>query len=69
MHATAMSTLQLPKCVFRKFIVMQYQTRKHSGGMLTDRAVTRPSSEPVSMKLIVVRQTPVKTLLSLAVGN
>ena len=37
--------------------------------MRTDRAVTRPSSEPVFMRPIVDRQTPVKTLPSLAVGN
>ena len=37
--------------------------------MHTDRAVTRPSSEPVSMRPIVDRQTPVKTLPSLAVGK
>ena len=37
--------------------------------MLTDRAVTRPSSEPVAMRPIVDRQTPVKTLPSLVVGN
>ena len=37
--------------------------------MCTDRAVTRPSSEPVSMMLIVDRQTPAETLPSLAVGN
>ena len=37
--------------------------------MRTDRAVTRPNSEPVSMKPIVDRQTPVKTLPSLAVGK
>ena len=33
--------------------------------MRTDRAVTRPSSEPVSMRPIVDRQTSVKTLPSL----
>ena len=37
--------------------------------MHSDRAVTRPSSEPVSMRPIVDRQTPVKTLPSLAVDN
>ena len=37
--------------------------------MRTDRAVTRPSSEPVFMRPIVDRQTPVKTLPSLAVSN
>ena len=37
--------------------------------MHTDRAITRPSSESVSMRPIVDRQTPVKTLPSLAVGN
>ena len=37
--------------------------------MHTDRAVTRPSSEPVAMRPIVDRQTPVKTLPSLTVGN
>ena len=37
--------------------------------MHTDRAATRPSSEPVSMRPIVDRQTPVKTLPSLAVGK
>ena len=37
--------------------------------MPTNRAITRPSSEPVSMRPIVDRQTPVKTLPSLVVGN
>ena len=37
--------------------------------MRTDRAVTRMSSESVAMRLIVNRQTPVKTLPSLAVGK
>ena len=37
--------------------------------MRTDRAVTRTSSERVAMRQIVDRQTPVKTLPSLAVGN
>ena len=44
-------------------------TRKHSSRMRTNRTITRPSSEPVSMRPIVDRQTPVKTLPSLAVGN
>ena len=43
--------------------------KKHSSRMRTDRAITRPSSEPVFMRSIVDRQTPVKTLPSLAVGN
>ena len=37
--------------------------------MRTDRAVRRPSSEPVAVRPIVDRQTPVKTLPSLAVGK
>ena len=37
--------------------------------MHTNRAITRPSSESVSMRPIGDRQTPVKTLPSLAVGN
>ena len=37
--------------------------------MRTDHAITRPSSEPASMRPIVDRQTPVKTLPSLAFGN
>ena len=37
--------------------------------MRTDRAVTGPSSEPVAIRLIVDRQTPVKTLSTLVVGN
>ena len=37
--------------------------------MRTDRALTRPSSDRVAMRPIVDRQTPVKTLPSLAVGN
>ena len=45
------------------------KTRKHSSRIRTDRAVTRPSSEPVSMRSIVDTQTPVNTLPSLAVGN
>ena len=45
-------------------------TREHSNRMRTDRTVTRPSSEPMRpMRPIVDRQTPVKTLPSLAVGN
>ena len=45
------------------------KTRNHSSRMRTDHTVTRPSSEPVFMRSIVDRQTPVKTLPSLAVGN
>ena len=37
------------------------KTRKHFSRMRTDRAVTWPSSEPVSTRPIVDRQTPVKT--------
>ena len=37
--------------------------------MRTDRAVTTMSSDRVAMRLIVDRQTPVKTLPSLAVGK
>ena len=44
------------------------QTRKHSSRMRTDCTITRPSSEPVAMRPIVVK-TPVKTLPSLAVSN
>ena len=44
-------------------------TRKHSSRMRTDRSVTRPSSEPVGMRPIVDRQTPVKILPSLAVSK
>ena len=44
-------------------------TRKHSCSMRTNRAITRPSREPVSMRLIVDRQTTVKTLPFLAVGK
>ena len=43
--------------------------RKHSSRMHTDRVVTRPSSESVSMRPIVDRRMPVKTLPSLVVGN
>ena len=43
--------------------------RKHSSRMCADCTVTRPSSEPVSMRPIVDRPTPVKTLPSLAAGN
>ena len=45
------------------------ETRKHSNRMCTGRTVTRPSNEPVSMRPIVDRQTPVKTLPFLAVGK
>ena len=45
------------------------KTRKHSSRMCTDRAITRMSSDRVAMRPIVDRQTPVKTLPSLAVGN
>ena len=48
---------------------IQINTRKHSSRMRTDRTVTRPSSEAVSIKTIVDRQTSVKTLSSLAAGN
>ena len=37
--------------------------------MRTDRAVTRMTGDQVVMRLIVDRQTPVKTLPSLAVGK
>ena len=37
--------------------------------MHTDRAVTRPSREPVAMRPIVDRQTPVKTVSSSAFGK
>ena len=37
--------------------------------MRTDRAITRLSSDRVAMRPIVERQTPVKTLPSLAVGK
>ena len=37
--------------------------------MHTDRNVRRPSSEPVAVRPIVDRQTPVKTLAFFAVGN
>ena len=37
--------------------------------MRTDHAITRPSNEPVFMRTIVDRQTPVKTLPCLAVGK
>ena len=37
--------------------------------MRTDRAVTRMTSDRVAIRPIVDRQTPVKTLPSLAVGN
>ena len=43
--------------------------RKHSSRMHNNRVVTRPSSESVSMRPIVDRRMPVKTLPSLAVGN
>ena len=46
-----------------------YVLNEHSSRMHTDHAVTRPSSEPVAMRPIVDRQTPVKTLPFLAVGN
>ena len=48
---------------------MKVLTRKHSSKMHTNRAVTRPGSEPVSTRPIVDRQTPAKTLPSLAVGK
>ena len=41
----------------------------HSSRMRTDRKVTMMSSDRVAMMPIVNRQTPVKTLPSLAVGN
>ena len=50
-------------------IYVKSEGKKHSSRMRTDRTVTRPSSELVSMRPIVDRQTPVKTLPSLAVGN
>ena len=45
------------------------QTRKRSSRMHTDHAVPRLSSELVAMRPTVDRQTPVKTLPSLAVGK
>ena len=44
-------------------------TREHSSRMRTDHAVTRMSNDRVVMRPIVDRQTPIKTLLSLAVGK
>ena len=44
-------------------------TRKHSSRMRTDCDVTSPSSKRVAKRPIVDRQTPMKTLLSLEVGN
>ena len=41
-----------------------YLKRKHSSRTHADHAVTRISSEPVAMRPIVNRQTPVKTLHS-----
>ena len=52
-------------CSFRQKL---YQTRHLSSRMRTDHAV-RPSSEGGAIRPIVDRQTPVKTLPSLAVGN
>ena len=48
---------------------LENQTRNDSSRMRTDHSVTRPSSESVSMRPIVDRQTPVKTLPSPALGN
>ena len=45
------------------------KTKKHFSRMCTDRAVTRMSSGRVALRRTVDRQTPVKTLPSLAVGN
>ena len=50
-------------------IHVKSEGKKHSSRMRTVCAVTRPSSEPVSTRPIVDKQTPVKTLASLAVGN
>ena len=44
-------------------------TRKHSSRMRTDRAITRMTNDRAAMWTIVDRQTPVKTLPSLTVGN
>ena len=49
--------------------MFNYSTRQHSSRMRTDRAVTTSSSERVSSRPAVDRQTPVKTLPSLAFGN
>ena len=46
-----------------------FQYGGDSSRMRTDRAVTRSSSERVTTMPIVGRQTHVKTLPSLAVGN
>ena len=58
-----------PRALHVQFPVIISTTRKHSNKMRTDRAVTRPSSERVAMRPKVDRQTPVKTLPNLAVGN
>ena len=50
-------------------IEITVQTRKHSSRMHTDCAVTMPRCERLGMRPIVDRQTPVKTLPSLAVGK
>ena len=44
-------------------------TRKHSSRMRTDRAITMMTNDRAAMWPIVDRQTPVKTLPSLTVGN
>ena len=52
-----------------EFSNFSFNSRKHSSGIRTDRAVARPSSKPVATRPIVDRQTPVKTLPPLAVGK
>ena len=56
-------------CTFQLIQDIVLRTRKHSSRMRTDRAVTRMTSDRVAIRPIVDRQTPVKTLPSLAVGN
>ena len=53
----------------KRTYVLQFFFKKESIPVGCVPTVKAPSNEPVSMRPIVDRQTPVKTLPSLAVGN
>ena len=72
-HVLNRRSLNFIFCIISRFnrawLINKFYTRKHSSRMHTDHAIRRPSSEPVAVRPIVDRHTPVKTLLSLAVSN
>ena len=63
------TTLKVYSLIQSLRVKLSKYTRNHSRRTRTDRAVTRMTSDWAAMRLIVDRQTTVKTLPSLAVGN